>query len=795
MKNFYKLIRQLGKNTLLAVSLLIVFNSSAFSQIFIEAESYTTMEGVQHEGTSDEGGGENIGWIDDGDWLEYSINIPVSGDYQFSFRTASESGGGSISISSGGSSVGTTSVTSTGGWQSWTTITSGNITLSSGVQNIRLTASPGGFNLNWFELKIVNPVDGTAPTSPSITNQAADIHNISLSWSASTDAETAVAGYKIFNGDSFFAYTSNTTLTLSKLTPSTTYNFKIYAVDLAGNSSVPALVTISTSVPDWALVWSDEFDGTAVDETKWNYHIGPNNANNEEQYYTPDNASVADGKLTLSAKIESKDGYQYTSAKVFSQDKGDWLYKRIEVSAKLPSAGGTWPAIWMMPTESVYGGWPNSGEIDIMEHVGNNLGWVFGTVHTGAFNHMNGTQVGGGMTISDVHQNFHRYIIEWYPDRIDFYFDDIHYFTFENQFKTSAEWPYDQKFYLILNIAVGGDLGGNVNHNDTWPSNMEVDYVRVYDLDIGKDDKTPPTNPTSLNATPNSTSVDLNWTASTDDGYIEKYNIYINGVKTDETSGISYSATRLDPETEYTFGVQACDFGGNVSEIVNVTASTTALVSYAVPGIVEAENYLYMEGIDTENCTDDGGGLNIGWLDPNDWLEYSINVASAGSYYLETRTASDASGGSFELLDKDGNVLTSVTTQSTGGWQTWTTVSSDNFNLEAGIQTIKIKSTGKEFNINWFKFVEGTSSFDEIEKKSLNFYPNPLKGDDLNIEFNNKEKQVAINISTADGKTMFSRNYQNIQKIELDNLNLVTGLYILNIKSDTDSAKYKLIVE
>lgn len=233
------------------------------------------------------------------------------------------------------------------------------------------------------------------------------------------------------------------------------------------------------------MVWNDEFevDGTP-DPQKWVYDIGGDGwGNNELQYYTnrPENVIVQDGKLVITARKEDYSGNAYTSSRILTRGQGDWLYGRIEVRAKLPEGVGTWPAIWMLPTDWVYGGWPASGEIDIMEHVGFNHGTVHGTIHTEAYNGMDGTQRGGDIYLDDVHTNFHVYTIGWEPDSIFWYVDDTHFFTYPNYGTGYERWPYDQRFHLIMNIAIGGNWGGIEGVDDSiFPQTLEIDYVRVY---------------------------------------------------------------------------------------------------------------------------------------------------------------------------------------------------------------------------------------------------------------------------------------------------------------------------
>ena len=241
------------------------------------------------------------------------------------------------------------------------------------------------------------------------------------------------------------------------------------------------------------LVWAEEFNYKGMpDSTRWKYDLGdgcPNICgwgNNELQFYTrqPDNVYVKRGKLVIEARRGEKGGEkpQFTSSRLVS--KQDWKYGYIEVRARLPKAVGTWPAIWMLPTDWKYGGWPSSGEIDIMEHVGYDPGVVHGTVHTKAFNHGIGTQKGKQIQVPDFSKKFHRYAIRWSANKIDFYVDDVLYNSFANTGGNFEEWPFDQPFHLLLNIAVGGDWGGKEGVDEAaFPQRMEIDYVRVWELE------------------------------------------------------------------------------------------------------------------------------------------------------------------------------------------------------------------------------------------------------------------------------------------------------------------------
>jgi beta-glucanase (GH16 family) len=244
----------------------------------------------------------------------------------------------------------------------------------------------------------------------------------------------------------------------------------------------------NTTNDGWKLVWSDEFETDGlVDTTKWNYATKGNEygwGNNEKQWYTVanlNNCRVENGILKITARIEDFRNKNYTSARLTTKGQADWKYCKVEARMKLPKGRGTWPAIWMMPVNDTYGGWPNSGEIDIMEHVGFNADTVFSTVHTTKFNHMKGTQVGKRTKVATATSEFHVYSTEWDENEIKSYIDGFHYFTFKNDGKGPESWPFDQPFHLIVNLAIGGGLGGQKGiDNSLFPHTMEVDYVRVY---------------------------------------------------------------------------------------------------------------------------------------------------------------------------------------------------------------------------------------------------------------------------------------------------------------------------
>ena len=265
------------------------------------------------------------------------------------------------------------------------------------------------------------------------------------------------------------------------------YGFDILGSDIYQSYCAGSCDDNCGDIPEeaYTLVWSDEFNGETIDESKWNFEIGNGNwgwGNGEHQYYREENASIENGKLVIEARNENYGGFDYTSARMQTRNKGDWLYGKITASIKVPNAGGTWPAFWMMPTNSVYGGWPHSGEIDIMEHYGCDSGDVHATVHNTTFNWNGGTPPTSYSTYTNATSEFHEYTVEWSENELKFSVDGNPIGSYYNENSGSEQWPYDKEFYVILNLAIGSHFMPCNTENNLFPQRYEVDYVRVYQL-------------------------------------------------------------------------------------------------------------------------------------------------------------------------------------------------------------------------------------------------------------------------------------------------------------------------
>jgi len=402
-------------------------------------------------------------------------------------------------------------------------------------------------------------------------------------------------------------------------------------------------------------VWSDEFDGATLNAANWEIMIGTGTSyglpagwgNNELQYYTgrPENVFVSGGHLHIVARAESFSGSNYTSARLRTLNLQEFLYGRLEARIKLPSTQGIWPAFWMLPTNSPYGGWAASGEIDIMESV-NIATTIYGTIHYG--NPWPGNVHSGGTlnTGTNYGNDFHVYAIDWEPDVIRWYVDGVVYHS-----ESSDDWyssaapgnnraPFDTPFHLLLNVAVGGNFPGSPGGGSSFPQEMLVDWVRVYAFE---------TEQSPFFGSPQA----------------------IPGV-------IEAEDFDLGPEG---FAYHDCD-------------STN-----------QGGAYRPAAGVDLEACSE--GGFNVGWMCGGEWIEYTVDVAQAGAYLVRARVASNTTGGTFRLLfdgvDKTGQMAVPVT----GGWQNWTTISKV-AELSAGVQEMRFINTSTSafaYNLNHFTFI------------------------------------------------------------------------------------------
>lgn len=227
--------------------------------------------------------------------------------------------------------------------------------------------------------------------------------------------------------------------------------------------------------------WAEEFEGDRLSEEHWNFELGDGCpelcgwGNNESQVYTRNNHRIEDGKLIITARKEDS---LYTSTRITTRGKIEFQYGRLEARAKLPKGTGVWPAIWLLGSNIGEVGWPRCGEIDILEYVGKEPGEIFTSLHT---RDSYGNTINTRKTpIEGIEESFHLFAVEWTPEAIEFFVDGQAVYRFAPEERTEEVWPFDQPFYLIINLAIGGNFGGPEIDDSIFPQEFVIDYIRIF---------------------------------------------------------------------------------------------------------------------------------------------------------------------------------------------------------------------------------------------------------------------------------------------------------------------------
>jgi len=316
------------------------------------------------------------------------------------------------------------------------------------------------------DLVVTTTIEGKTADNPNGDGSGKVNFSISANNTLSYKIDFGNGEIKTVDGGSLaYSYTSSGTKT---------YNVKVSAFNSAKEISTIVPITVYVAPK---IIWSDEFniDG-APDSKYWGYDLGAGGwGNNEEQYYTnrPENVIIKDGVLKINTIKENYQGSKYTSARILTKDKFSFKYGKIEFRAKLPVGGGTWPALWTLGNNLTTAGWPACGEIDVMEHVYNQLNKIHGTFHYPG--HSGGNATTASKVISNATSEFHIYSMDWRANTIIIYVDNEKIIEFPN---TNAT-PFNQDFFIIINCAMGGNFGGAIA-SDFTSSTFEIDYVRVY---------------------------------------------------------------------------------------------------------------------------------------------------------------------------------------------------------------------------------------------------------------------------------------------------------------------------
>lgn len=505
------------------------------------------------------------------------------------------------------------------------------------------------------------------------------------------------------------------------------------------------LYSTATAQDCYKLVQSDEFEYTgSPDPNKWSFETwNPGQVNNELQHYAGnriENSYVENGNLIIEARHDWHNGHEYSSARIHSNYKMTFKYGKIEFRAILPGGRGTWPALWLMPSDIYHyattctaetgwingcDAWPASGELDVMEYVGYQPGVIHGSAHTKNANFNIGNNFTEQIAITNEATEFHTYALEWHEDKIEWFVDGVSYGVLNKTSDNFADWPFDQEFYPILNIAVGGDWGGVQGvDNSIFPVQMVVDYVRFYDFDNNTDQST--------------------YNNGTNDipGKIESEN-YDEGC-----SGVSYE-----------------DNDGSNNGGDNRT-----------------------DGVDIDIST--SGTTHVGWTEVGEWLEYTVSIEEAGDYDLTIRSASNANGGAISLYLDESIIAENLQLPTTGGWDIWETTTFNNISLIKGSHVLRVVITEDGANLDYLEFNKLITGLTDQNNLNISIYPNPAKNTiQLSAPINSSYSLVSIT-----GQALLIGN-MNTSKELLQLETLEKGVYFLKVKSGEKTETLKVIHE
>ena len=450
-------------------------------------------DSVDIEATQDVGGGFNVGWVEATEWLVYNnLVVPSTGSYTVKMRVASPGGGtASVDLNAGAIVLGNFAIPATGGWQNWITI-SKTVQLNAGTYNLGVYAQTGGWNFNWIEV-VPNNVAGVVSVYQHCNyggwaaNLGEGAHNLAALRARGFVNDDA-SSIRVASGFEAVLYEHD--------------NFAGRSVTIRGDNSCIGVAhpgfndTVSSIVVRKAagnLVFSDNFD--SINTSNWTFETGGGGwGNNELQYYTGGqnafvqfDAAAGSNVLVLEARRDNPGNYNcwygrctYTSTRMISKNKKTFTHGRIEARLKLPQTQGIWPAFWAMGNNIDQVGWPNNGEIDIMEHVGYEPTLTHGALHGPGYS--GATPFFGTHNLNEsANANYHVYAVEWNADGISWFVDNVKFYSVTRaQVQARGNWVFDQPFFLLLNVAVGGNWPGSPDGSSTFPQRMYVDYVRVY---------------------------------------------------------------------------------------------------------------------------------------------------------------------------------------------------------------------------------------------------------------------------------------------------------------------------
>jgi len=548
----------------------------------------------------------------------------------------------------------------------------------------------------------------------------------------------------------------------------------------------------------YVQVWSDEFNTPGLpDSTKWIYEVGKIR-NSELQYFTSkrmENARIEDSVLIIEARKEKYNDADYTSASIITKGIGDWKYGKIEISAKVPTGKGTWPALWMMPTNSEYGSWPKSGEIDIMEYIGVEPQNLFYTTH---FEGTNGTghQSSGSGAVNKIANPFNQFIkftLIWTPEKIEWYANDVKYHTYTKPANDYRVWPFNKEFYLILNLSYGGTWGGYAGVDDTkLPHKFLIDYVRVYQLQDTE-------GPFELNILP------------ANHGRVEiepKLDLY------PENTEVTLTAI---PDSGYSFKAWANQSGANPYKLIINKNTTVTPVFYNTKELLSngefSKNWnswnFYVFDDQTINYTpsivDSIFAINITKSTGTDWhfgfQENGLSMKKAG-YKLTFDAWAEQQKQMLINVSKNygdwGAILTKYATITTARKKFEITlnmpVADENVRLYFGVGRFLGKFYIDNISLTQIEPVTGNQEI-SLNENNFSVYPNPAVYGTFKVYYTDKNLSAkpTLEMFSLEGKLLYQTKLTEIET-EINPGRLKSGFYFVKVISDKSIQTKKILI-
>jgi len=664
----------------------------------VEAENWAAMKGIQTEPAwgDPQGGGLNVGWVDNGDWLDYIVNSPSASGYTLKLRVASPHSNSQLQIrKEDGTVLTTVNVPNTGGWQSWQTITT-NISLAAGYQTIRvISTASNGWNLNWLEF--TQGSGNQPPTANAGPDKTVTLptNSVTLNGSGADPDGTITYAWSKVSGPtgSTFSNANAATTSVNGLVQGT-YVFRLTVTDNNGASATDdVIVTVNNSTSNYVTI----------------------PAKIEAENYTAMN-----GVLT-EATSDAGGGQN-----VGWMDNGDWMDYNVNASTS-----GVYSVKFRVASNATGAQFQlrkTDGTVLTTVNVPNTGGWQNWQTVTANINLAAGSQ-----TLRILSTTWNGWNINW------------------------------------LEFTTGG---GNVSPTANAGADVTI------------------TLPAS--------SVTLNGSGSDMDGTITAYSwSKVSGPASGTFSSTSVPNPTVSNLTQgtYVFRLTVTDNGGATgTDDVTVTVNPSPSGYITLPAKIEAEHYTAMNGVLTESTSDAGGGQNLGWIDNGDWMDYNVNVPTAGTWTIKFRLAAGSTGAQFQVRKSDGTVLSTINVPGTGGWQNWQTVATT-VSLSAGNQTIRLYSTTwNGWNINWLEFTQGVGGTANLltdvqiadrpfeTEQIIDIFPNPVQ-DQFTLRINNNSKgNMKVRILNMNGALQKEVNLSKQQQLLQTNIsigNLPRGQYLL----------------